>query len=127
MVAGIPVDRAKLRWTATREVLDDLYLGIELNPLDEDVGPLVNWRALHETARRPALVFGTSSDRIGTPSGRAYYGTLSKDLERWLDAPLSAYAGVAFGEYEDDWRELGGLRVRVEVPARRAGGGEDGR
>ena len=93
-------------------VNERLQIGIEVNPLAEDVGPLVNWRIVDETRRRPALILGTSSDRIGTPTGRAYYGTLSKDLQNWTGLPIAPYAGAAFGEFEDEWRFIGGMRIR---------------
>ena len=67
---------------------------------------------IEETPERPALILGTSSDRIGTPSGRSYYATLSKDLERDVGLPLAPYAGLAFGEFEDEWEVVAGLVVR---------------
>jgi hypothetical protein len=93
--------------------LPSLQAGIEVNPLSSDVSPLVNWRALEETEHRPALILGTSSDRIGTPSGQAFYATLSKDLEGWLDLPLAPYAGVSYGTYEDQLYGIGGLVVAL--------------
>lgn len=106
------MDRARLRFTATYAVTERLSIGLEANPLDDDYGPLANWRVLDETAERPALILGTSSDRIGTTSGRAFYATLSKDLERWTGLPIAPYAGTAFGEFEDEWELIGGLHVR---------------
>ena len=85
---------------------------MEYNPLDDDVGALINWRAVEETRRRPALILGTSSDRIGTPDGRAVYGTLSKDLEHLTGLPVAPYAGAAFGEADDEWVFIGGMGVR---------------
>ncbi len=101
-----------MRLTATYAVSSSLSLGVEWNPLAEDIGVLANWRALDETESRPALVFGTSSDRIGSASGRAYYGTLSKDLEAWTGLPVAPYAGVTYGEFEDELRFIGGLNIR---------------
>lgn len=112
LIDGIPVDRAQQRFTATYRVDDRLTVGIEVNPLANDVGPLANWRALDETETRPALIFGTSSDRIGSTEGRAVYGTLSKDLEQATGLPVAPYAGLTFGEFEDEWRVIGGLHVR---------------
>lgn len=112
MLEGIPVERARQRFTATVRVDERLTVGLEVNPLADDVGPLINWRVLDETKRRPALVLGTSSDRIGTPDGRAVYGTLSKDLQAATGLAVAPYAGVTFGEYEDEWRPIGGLHVR---------------
>ena len=40
-------------------------------------------------------MFGTSSDRIGTPEGQAYYVTLSKDLSTVKDWPIAPYVGAA--------------------------------
>jgi hypothetical protein len=81
----------------------DLSVGIEYNPLAGDVGPLANWRPVRETRHRPALSFGTSSDRIGTPFGRAYYATLSKDLQPYLDFPVSVYVSALYGSFDDEW------------------------
>lgn len=72
----------------------------------------MNWRVVDETGRRPALILGTSSDRIGTPSGRAYYATLSKDLEEWTGLRVAPYVGTSYGEFEDEWELIGGLRIR---------------
>lgn len=65
-----------------------------------------------ETDRRPALILGTSSDRIGTPEGQSYYATLSKDLEATTGLPVAPYVGAAYGTYENDLRAVGGLRLR---------------
>ncbi len=98
--------------TATYVVTPDLFVGVEVNPLDNDVGPLATWRVLDETASRPALILGTSSDRIGSTSGRAYFATLSKDVEDWTGLPIAPYVGVTYGEFEDELREIAGMSVR---------------
>lgn len=103
------IDRAKLRTTLTYRVVPRLSLGVEVNPLADDVNPLVNVVAVKEGEKRPALMFGTSSDRIGTPDGRAYFGTLSKNLQELTGLPLAPYAGLAYGEFEDELRVIGGL------------------
>jgi hypothetical protein len=95
------VDRATLRTTLLYRLTQDLQLGVEYNPLAEEVGPLANWRVLRETRSRPAVSLGTSSDRIGTPYGRAYFVTLSKDLEPFLRLPVGVYAGGLYGSYDD--------------------------
>lgn len=102
-VPGGVISRAKLRTTLMYRLNQDLQVGVEYNPLAEEVGPLVNYRALHETPNRPALSFGTSSDRIGTPSGRAYYGTLSKDLEPYVKLPVSLYVSALYGTWDDEF------------------------
>src|SRR5688572_21039719 len=91
----------------------DLSLGVEYNPLASEVGPLVNLRAIDETRNRPALSFGTSSDRIGTPYGRAYYATLSKDLEPHLRLPVSVYASALYGSFDDEFVFPFGATVRL--------------
>ena len=53
------------------------------------VSPLANWLALPETEKRPALILGTSSDRLGTPSGQSFYATLSKSLRRETGLPIA--------------------------------------
>lgn len=111
-IEGIEADRARLRMTLAYRFSDDVQAGIELNPLAPDIGPIANWRAVRETSARPALIFGTSSDRIGTPHGRAFYGTLSKDLEAWTKLPVAPYAGASFGTYDDELVPIGGIVVR---------------
>ncbi|MFT5050068.1 MAG: hypothetical protein ACI8QZ_001462 [Chlamydiales bacterium] len=108
----IPVDRARQRYTGMYAIGESLSIGVEVNPLADDVGALVNWRAVDETRRRPALILGTSSDRIGTTSGRAYYATASKDIESWTGVPVAPYVGTAYGEFDDEWVAIGGLRIR---------------
>ena len=103
--------RAKWRNTLTYRVLPRLMIGVEYNPLADDVNPLVNWLAVTETRKRPALIFGTSSDRIGTPSGTSFYVTASKSLKRETKLPIAPYVGVAYGTYEDRLRPIGGLNV----------------
>ena len=105
------IDRAKLRTTLTYRVVPRLSIGIEVNPLAGKVSPLANWLAVQETAKRPALIFGTSSDRIGTPSGQSFYGTLSKNLRRETGLPIAPYVGAAFGTYEDKVRPIGGVNI----------------
>lgn len=80
-------------------MLPTLQLGVEWNPVADEVGPLANWFLFTETDARPALFLGTSSDRIGSPAGtQSYYVTASK----WFE-PLnaSAYASLAYSEWDD--------------------------
>jgi hypothetical protein len=112
-VPGGVIDRAKLRTTLMYRATPDLQLGIEYNPFAEEVGPLVNFRAVRETRNRPALSFGTSSDRIGTPFGRAYYATFSKDLEPYLKVPVSLYGGPLYGSFDDEFVYPFGANFRL--------------
>jgi hypothetical protein len=105
------IDRATWRNTITYRAFPRLTVGLEYNPIAKDVGPLVNFVALTETDRRPALIIGTSSDRIGTPEGRSFYATLSKDLAETVGLPISPYAGYSYGQFDDHGRAIGGLNV----------------
>lgn len=105
------LDRAKWRNTLTYQVNERLSIGVEYNPLAGKVSPLANFVALKETEKRPAIILGTSSDRIGTPSGQSFYATLSKSLERELDLPIAPYIGVAYGTYEKKARVIGGINI----------------
>jgi hypothetical protein len=64
---------------------------------------------VEETEHRPAVIAGTSSDRIGTPSGQSFYVTASKNLKRETHLPIAPYLGAAYGTYEDRLRAIGGL------------------
>jgi hypothetical protein len=110
-VEGV-IDRAKLRTTLMYRLTPELQVGVEYNPLAGDVGLLANWRALEETEHSPALILGTSSDRIGTDEGRAYYATLSKGLEGWTGLAVAPYVGLAYGEADDELVAIGGASIR---------------
>jgi hypothetical protein len=105
------IPRASLRTTLTYRLHPRLSLGIEYNPRADDVGLLANVVAITETEHRPSLIFGTSSDRIGTPSGRSIYATVSKNLSEVVKLPLASYVGVAYSTYEDRFLPLAGLTV----------------
>lgn len=95
------IDRARHRAIVMRRLTPSLKLGVEINPLADEVGLVANWRALAETKSRPAVIFGTSSDRIGTPSGQSYYVTFSKSLEDELGLPVAPYVGASYSGYEE--------------------------
>lgn len=105
------IPRASVRTTLTYKLLPGFSGGVEYNPRAGKASPLANWLAVSETARRPALILGTSSDRIGTPSGQAFYATLSKNLRRETGLPIAPYAGAAYGTYQHRWRPIGGLNI----------------
>jgi hypothetical protein len=105
------IDRAKWRNTLTYQVNSRLSVGVEYNPLAGKVSPLANFVAVTENAKRPAIILGTSSDRIGTPSGQSFYATASKNLEKETGLPIAPYFGVAYGTYENRLRLIGGLNV----------------
>ena len=105
------IDRARWRNTLTYRFHPRLTAGVEYNPLAGTVSPLANIVALTETQKRPALILGTSSDRIGTPSGQSFYATLSKSLERETGLPIAPYFGITYGTYEDRFRPIGGINI----------------
>lgn len=107
------IDRAKWRNTLTYRFHPRVTVGIEYNPLAKKVSPLANVVALTETHTRPALILGTSSDRIGTPSGQSFYATFSKSLKHATGLPVAPYVGVAYGTYEDRARIIGGLNITL--------------
>lgn len=96
------IPRARWRNTLMYRAHPDFQVGVEYNPLVGEVGPLANLRAVRETKNRPAVVFGTSSDRIGTPFGTAYYMTIAKDLEPFVKLPVAPYFGVLYGSFDDE-------------------------
>jgi hypothetical protein len=105
------IDRAKLRTTLMYVFKPRIRAGIEWNPLADDASPLLNLHLVEESARKPAVVFGVSSDRIGTPEGKSYYLTVAKDLRRETGLRIAPYVGVAHGTYESKTRAIGGINV----------------
>jgi hypothetical protein len=105
------IDRATWRNTLTYRFHPRFTAGVEYNPLAGKGSPLANLVAMTETGKRPALILGTSSDRIGTPFGQSFYATLSKSLERETGLPIAPYFGVAYGTFEDRFRAIGGLNI----------------
>lgn len=107
------IDRAKWRNTLTYRFHSRFTAGVEYNPLAKKVSPLANIVVITETHNRPALILGTSSDRIGTPSGQSFYATLSKNIKHYTRLPLSPYVGVAHGTFDDRTRLIGGLNITI--------------
>ncbi len=105
------IDRASVRTTLTYSLTSRFSAGVEYNPRAGKVSPLANLLAMRETRNRPALILGTSSDRIGTPSGQAFYATFSKNLKRETGLPIAPYGGVVYGTYQEKVRPIGGLNI----------------
>lgn len=112
-VIAYQIDRAKWRNTLTYRLHPRFTAGVEYNPLAGKISPLANIVALTETKKRPALILGTSSDRIGTSSGQSFYATLSKSLRPETGLPIAPYIGVVYGTFEDRFRAIGGLNINV--------------
>ena len=104
------IDRATWRTTLIRRLSPDLSVGLEYNAMVGEVGPLVNYRLTTESARGPSLMAGTSSDRIGTPSGRAYYLTASKSVKVGGRA-IGPYVGLLWSTHDDQLLVPMGLNV----------------
>ncbi|HYC89737.1 MAG TPA: hypothetical protein VEO54_11040 [Thermoanaerobaculia bacterium] len=92
------IDRATHRTIVMHRITPSLKAGVEWNARAGEVGIVANWVALTETHTRPALMFGTSSDRIGTPAGQSYYATVSKSLH---PLPVAPYVGVSYSGHAD--------------------------
>ncbi|MGE3467983.1 MAG: hypothetical protein AB7J13_13760 [Pyrinomonadaceae bacterium] len=89
------------------------HIGLEYNPKVGEVHPLITLIAVTETLNRPAIIFGISSDRIGTPSGTSVYLTASKDLQHWTGLPIAPYGGIMYSSYDKRFRPIGGLNIRI--------------
>ncbi len=105
------IPRAAVRTTLTYRFHPRVQLGIEYNPRAGEFKPLANLLVITETGKRPALMLGTSTDRIGTPSGQAFFATFSKNLERVTGLPIAPYVGVSYGTYDHRVRPIGGLTI----------------
>jgi hypothetical protein len=101
-LSTISSPRATNRTVLAYQLFSNLRIGIEVNENVPEVNPVVNWLVLGETAKRPAVMLGTSSDRIGTPSGQSFYVTVSKSLQDLLGVPLAPYAGISYGTFDDE-------------------------
>lgn len=107
------IPRAAVRTTLTFRFHPRVQLGIEYNPRAGEFKPLANILLLTETRRRPALMIGTSTDRIGTPHGQSFYATFSKNLRRETGLPIAPYGGASFGTFDDRLRPIGGLNITL--------------
>lgn len=96
-----------------RQINSNLRIGVEYNPGVDEVGFVGNWRAVSETRTRPAVIFGTSSDRIGTPDGQSYYATVSKSLKRQTGLPIAPYVGISYSGFEDKLLYPYGLNIAL--------------
>ena len=103
------LQRPNWRATLSYSLHPRLQVGVEANPEADELGPLVTWFLLTENDRRPALFFGTSSDRIGSPEGeQAYLLTAAKRHPWW---PVSAYVSLNYSEWDADFNFPFGVEV----------------
>jgi hypothetical protein len=88
-------------------------VGVEFNPGETEVGPLVTWFVVTEQGARPAVFLGTSSDRIGTPEGeQSYYATATRRLP---GLPASAYVTLNYSEYDAGFNVPFGAEVDLPL------------
>jgi hypothetical protein len=112
LLAG-QVDRAAVRATLIYRLHPRFHVGLEYNPKVGEVHPLITFIPVTETINRPAIIFGISSDRIGTPSGTSAYLTASKDLQHWTGLPVAPYGGIVYSSFDKKFRPIGGLNIRI--------------
>jgi hypothetical protein len=107
------IDRATHRTILMHQLRPNLKVGVEWNPRADEVGIVANWRAVSESRRRPAVIFGTSSDRIGTPEGQSYYVTVSKSLHEETRLPIAPYVSASYSSYENRMLYPFGVNVAI--------------
>jgi hypothetical protein len=107
------IDRATNRTILMHQLRPNLKLGVEWNPGADEVGFVANWRAIPEAQRRPAVIFGTSSDRIGTAEGQSYYVTVSKSLHEETRLPVAPYVSASYSTFENRMLYPFGLNVAI--------------
>ena len=80
-VRFVDTEMARPRWrfTLNYRFHHRTQVGIEFNPKAQEICPLLTLFLLTETEKRPALFVGTSSDRIGSPSGKQSYYVLRSE------------------------------------------------
>jgi hypothetical protein len=107
------IDRATNRTILMHQLRPNLKLGVEWNPGVNEVGFVANWRAISEAQRLPAVIFGTSSDRIGTPEGQSYYVIISKSLHHETGLPIAPYVSASYSTFENRMLYPFGVNVAV--------------
>lgn len=107
------IERATHRTIVMHQLRPNLKLGVEWNPGADEIGFVANWRALSESRRSPAVIFGTSSDRIGTPEGQSYYVTVSKSLHDATRLPIAPYVSASYSTYENRMLYPFGVNVAI--------------
>lgn len=102
-----------MRSTIIYRLHPQFHIGVEYNPKVGEVHPLITFIPVTETLNRPAIIFGISSDRIGTPRGTSVYLTASKDLQHWTGLPIAPYGGIVYSSHDKKFRPIGGLNIRI--------------
>ena len=75
------------------------------------MGALLTLFAFPEPETRPALFFGTSSDRIGSPPGeQSYFATVSKFVPRLRS---SLYVSLNYSEWDEAINFPAGISLKI--------------
>lgn len=105
------VDRARWRNVLTGRLNPRVQLGVEWNPGEQEFNPVGSWVVSPEGAKTPLVLFGLSSDRIGSPEGTmAYFATFAKTIP---GTDLAPYVGVSYSEWERGFLLPFGLNARL--------------
>ncbi len=108
-------DNGQIYFSLRFVVHPDVSIGFDVRPLTDSVGFLATWRALEETERRPALVWGTSNDDFTVggveENSQALYGMLAKNLFSVGPVHVAPYAGAAWIFELEELRPLGGVNL----------------
>ena len=116
-VPNIGVDRAEVRVVGAYRAHQRLSLAAEWNPGESELLPNFNLAPSLPGEHLPGvgLMVGTSSDRIGTPDGRAWFAAATLDPQAWgwEDAPVNGYLGASYGTWANDTRAIGGVTYQV--------------
>jgi len=126
---NIGVDRAEWRVVGAWRAHQRLSLAVEWNPGESELLPNFNLAPSLPSEHVPGvgMMVGTSSDRIGTPDGRAWFTAFSLDPKAWgwETSPVTGYAGASYGTFQNDLRAIGGLAYSI-TPFVSAGVQHDG-
>lgn len=105
------VDRARWRTVLTHRLNSRVQLGVEWNASEREFNPVGSWVASVETDKTPLVLFGLSSDRIGSPEGTmAYFTTIAKTIPGTDVAP---YVGLSYSEWKRGLLVPFGLNARL--------------
>jgi hypothetical protein len=110
VIPNIGVDRARTRINLAWRASPRWSLAAEYNPGADEFLPNFNFSPVLPGELLPGVgvIVGTSSDRIGTPDGRAWFATASLDPSTWTGLPINGYLGASYGTYANDVRAIGG-------------------
>lgn len=91
---------------------DDLWVGIDYRPKVDEVELNGNWRALDETANRPALTFGTAVDDFDETTSRHWFAALSKNVGEYGGVHVSPFVGATYIVELEEVDAVAGLHLR---------------